>query len=172
MGSSIGTLIGSISTVLLIVLATRWLISAKGADLPRTRKGVDIYGIKLQWRVVALANIVLWVVILIGASHNFHSDPGSVLIGIAVLFILGGSWLAYESVNTAEVGISKRGLWGSRTFRWTEITEIRIHARDGGGAIELRKGSQRIVIDSRFVAYDHLLSEITERTELQLTRMN
>jgi len=41
-----------------------------------------------------------------------------------------------------------------------------VHKKQGG-AIELRSGSQKLVIDSRFDAFQHLLNEIEDRTQLQ-----
>ena len=36
-----------------------------------------------------------------------------------------------------------------------------------GEAIELRAGSEKIIIDSRFVAFQHLLNEIEDHTQLR-----
>jgi hypothetical protein len=155
-----------VATVALIVIATRWLFGARGAALPRTRDGTSIYGIKWQWRAVGLAGGAFWVIVSIWSWHDQHSRPDGVLIAITVVFLTAGLWLASGSVTTSQTGITKRVLWRSRSFPWKDITEIRLHKKQGG-AIELRAGSEKLVIDARFDAFQHLLSEVEDRTQLQ-----
>jgi hypothetical protein len=79
-------------------------------------------------------------------------------------FALLAFWLAISgSVTTDQNSITKKGLWRSHSFRWGDITEIRLHNKQGE-AIELRAGSQKLMIDSRFVAFQHLLTEIEDHT--------
>jgi hypothetical protein len=165
MGGSFLSVVGSITTVALIVIATRWLSGAKGSQVPRTREGTSVYEIKWQWRAVGFAGAVFWVVVLTWSWHDLHSRPDGLLIAITVAFVAIGLWLASGSVSTNRVGITKRVLWGSRSFQWGDITEIRLHEKQGG-AIELRAGPQKLVIDSRFVAFEHLLKEIKDHTQL------
>jgi hypothetical protein len=159
------SLIWQVAVVALIAVATRWLLGARGAALPRTRESTSVYGIKWQWRAVGLAGGAFWVVVSVWSSHDLHSRPDGALIAITVTFIAIGLWLASGSVTTNQTGITKTVLWCSRSFRWGDITEIRLH-RKQGGAIELRAGPQKLVVDSRFVAFQHLLSEIEDRTKL------
>ena len=78
-----------------------------------------------------------------------------------------GLWMAIGvSVTTDEIGITRKNLWHSTLIRWDDITEIRLHKRDGG-AIELRAGAQKLIIDVRFMARQHLLNEIVAHTRLQ-----
>jgi len=56
-------------------------------------------------------------------------------------------------------------LWRSLSFQWQDITEVRLHKKQGG-AIELRSGAQKLVIDSRFDAFQHLLNEIEKHTQM------
>ena len=98
-------------------------------------------------------------------QHHFDWE----LVGIAGIFFLLGLWLASGSVSTTQTSITKRILWRSLSFRWDQVTEVRLHKRDGG-AIELRAGTRKLIVDSRFVAFEHLLNEIQNRTQLQLTR--
>jgi hypothetical protein len=155
-----------VATVALIVIASRWLFSARGAALPRTHDGSSIYGIKWQWRVVGLAGGAFWVIVSIWSWHDRHSRPDGVLIAITLVFLTVGLWLASGSVTTNQTGITKRVLWRSRFFPWKDITELRVHKRQGG-AIELRAGSEKLIIDSRFVGFQHLLNEIEDHTRLQ-----
>jgi hypothetical protein len=83
---------------------------------------------------------------------------------MAVAFILGSFWLASGSVTTNATGITKRVLWRSHFFRWADITELRMYKKRGD-ALELRAGSQTMIIDSRFVAFQHLLNEIERHTQ-------
>jgi len=168
MGSSFVDAVGSIATVALIVFATRWIAAAKGPLLPKTRDGTSIYGIKPQWRAVGLGGAIFSVIVSICAWHDLHR-PDRVLIAFTLAFVMIGVWLSGGSVSTDSVGLTKRVLWRSRSFRWGDITEIRLHKRDGG-AIELRAGSQKLIVDSRFIASQHLLAEIEDHTQLQPTR--
>ena len=83
-----------------------------------------------------------------------------------MVFALMGLWLGSGAVTTNQSGITKSVIWHSRSFRWDDITEIRLHKNDGG-AIDLRAGKQKLIIDVRFVARQHLLTEIIARTKLQ-----
>ena len=166
MGSSFLSVVGSIATVALIAVATRWLSSAKGSQLPKTRDGASVYGIKWQWQIVGLVGSVSWVVVSIWSWLDHHSRPDGVLVTITVAFVAAGLWLASGSVTTNDSGITKRGLWHSRSFEWKEIREIRLHKKQGG-AIELRSGARKLIIDSRINAFQHLLNDIEARTQLQ-----
>lgn len=154
------------AAVALIVITTGWLFRARGAALPRARDSTNIYGIKWQWRAVGLAGGAFWILVSIWSWHDRHLPPDGVLIGITVVFLTIGIWLATGSVITTEDGISKRVLWSSRSFRWKDITEVRLRKKQGG-AIELRAGSRKLLIDSRFIALHELLREIEDRTRLQ-----
>lgn len=160
-----------VATVALIVIATRWLFRAKGAELPKTRHGKSVYGIKWQWRALGFAGAAFWIVVSIWSSHDLHSRPDGVLIAITAVFVTVGLWLASGSVITNQSGITKRVLWRSCSLRWDDITEIRLHKKQGE-AIELRAGLQKLVIDSRFDAFQHLLNEIEDHTRLQPTRVS
>ena len=46
--------IRGVATVALIVYATRWLSTAKGAQVPRTRDKANVYDMKWQIRAVGL----------------------------------------------------------------------------------------------------------------------
>ena len=105
-------------------------------------------------------------VVSIWSWRDHHARPDGVLIAITVAFVAAGIWLARGSVTTDQNGITKRGLWYSRSFQWKEITEVRLHKKQGG-AIELRFGARKLIIDSRFDAFQHLLNEIEDRTRLR-----
>jgi hypothetical protein len=99
--------------------------------------------------------------------HDLHR-PDRGIIALSATFVTIGLWLASGSVSTNQSGITKRVLWRSHTFQWGDITEIRLHKKQGG-AIELRAGPRKLVIDSRFIAFQHLLNEIEDQTKLQLS---
>ncbi|NDQ57056.1 MAG: hypothetical protein GZ088_08285 [Acidipila sp.] len=154
-----------VATVSLTVIATRWIFSAKGAQLPRTRDGASLYGVKWQWRAFGFAGGAFAVVISVWSWHDLHRPEWS-LIAFSVTLLILSLWLASGLVTTNQSGITKRGIWYSRSFQWKEITEIRLHKKQGG-AIELRSGSLKLIIDCRFNAFQHLLNEIENRTLLQ-----
>ena len=166
MGNSFISAVGSAASVALIVVATRWLSEVKGAQFPRTRGGACVYGIKWQWRAVGLAGGIFWVILSIWSWRDLNHPGRTLLAAITVAFVAAGLWIGSGSVTTNRTGITKTALGRSRSFQWSDITEIRLHTKQGG-AIELRAGAQKLVIDSRFVAFQHLLKEIEDQTQLQ-----
>jgi hypothetical protein len=166
MGSSL-SIIGQVATVALIVIATRWVFGAKGANFPRTHDGANVYGIKWQWRVLGFAGGAFWIVLSICSLHDRRSTYWTFII-VSAVFVLIGLWIASGAVTTDQNSITKRVLWHSQSFRWCDITELRLHTKQGG-TIELRAGPRKLVIDSRFVAFQHLLKEIEYQTKLQPT---
>src|SRR5580698_2944940 len=168
MGSSFLSVFGTIATVALIAIATRWLSGAKGSQLPKIRDGASVYGIKWQWRAIGFAGGLFAVVMSVWSWHDLHR-PEWGLIAVSATVLILSLWLASGSLTTNQNGITKRGLWYSRSFQWKEITEIRLHDKQGG-AIELRSGARKVIIDSRFDASRYLLNEIEDRTQLQPIR--
>lgn len=164
MESSSLSFIGSIATVALTAIAIRWVLGAKGAQLPKTQDGTSVYGIKWQWRAIGISAGVFCLALLIWSWHDLHR-PDGVLVVLSLTFATIGIWLASGSVSTNQTGITKRFLWHSRSLRWDEVTEVRLHTKQGG-AIEVRAGSQKLVIDPRFDAFQHLLKEIEDHTSL------
>jgi hypothetical protein len=154
-----------VATVALIIIATRWLMRAKGAQLPRTRNGTSVYSIKWQWRAVGLAGVIFSIIVSIESWHDLHR-PDWGMIAISVVFVTIGLWMASGSVRTNRTGITKKVLWHSRSLRWNEITEVLLRKKDIG-AIELRAGSRKLIIESRFNAFQHLLNEIKDQTKLE-----
>lgn len=77
-----------------------------------------------------------------------------------------GLWLAVGSVTINQIGITKSFPWYPRSFKWKDITEIRLHKKQGG-AIELRSGPQKLIVDFRFNAFHNLLNEIKDRTDFR-----
>lgn len=168
MDSSITSFVGSTVTVALIVIATRWLISAKGAQLPKICDSVTVYGVKPAWRGLGLAVEVFWTVVIIWSWHDLHR-PDWGLIALFAAFGLLALTISIGSVSTDQAGITYKFLWRTRRLLWKDVTEIRLHKRDGG-CIELRSVTRKIMVDSRFVAPEHLLEEIQKQTGLQPVR--
>jgi hypothetical protein len=166
--SSISSVVGSAVTVALIVIVTRWVVGAKGSQLPRNRAATNVYDIKWQWRAIFLAGGFFAAVIAIKLfPYDLATVAGWVSLTVFPAMALLGLWMAIGiSVTTDEIGITQKNLWHSTSIRWNEITEIRLHKRDGG-AIELRASAQKLIIDVRFVARQHLLNEIIAHTQLQ-----
>jgi hypothetical protein len=163
--SSAFSIIGQAATIALIVFVTRWVVLAKGAQLPRTSNGTSLYGIKWQWRGIALVAGAFSIVLLIGLWREKHSPPWTSIV-LSVVFVLMGLSVGSGTITTDQSAITKKVFWHTRSFRWGDITEIRLHKKDGG-AIDLRAGRQKLIIDARFVAQQHLLTEILARTKLQ-----
>jgi hypothetical protein len=165
MGDSLVKFIGQVATVTLIVVAIRWIYGAKGADFPKSHDGVSVYGIKWPWRAIGFAGGTFWIVLSIWSSHDRRSPYWAFII-ISLVFVSMGLWIASGVVLTDQSGITKKVFWYSQSFRWGDITELRLHTKQGG-AIELRAGPRKIVIDSRFIAFRHLLDEIESQTKLK-----
>jgi len=152
-------------TVALIAFATRWLSTAKGSDSPRIHGGVTTYNIRWPLRVVAYAGTLLFLVFVFVDVHAVAGGrwPADLLF---LAFALGFAWFGTGVVTSDQNTISRKFLWYCSSLKWEEISEVRLHKRDGG-AIELRGNGRKIVIDSRFVAPAHLVREIEQRTKLQ-----
>ena len=88
------------------------------------------------------------------------------VIAISIAFLRIGVWLTVGSVTTNQIGIAKSFLGYRRSFKWKDITEIRLHKRQGG-AIELRSGPQKLIVDFRCNAFHLLSNAIKDRTNLR-----
>lgn len=166
MRNSILTLVVQAVSVGLIVVASRWLFAAKGTDTPRVRGNIRIYTIKSQWRIVGMASAILCGALTIQSLRDFSSRAGWVSVILLSALSLSGLWISIGTVTTDESTITKSTLGYSRSLRWEELTEIRSHSKHGG-AIEIRTGSKKIVVDSRFNATKFLLEEIVGKSHLQ-----
>ena len=162
------SIVGSIATVALITIASRLVLGAKGTLLPKNRDGTNVYGVKWQWRALGIVGDIFWLGLFMWAWWDRHSRPDGILIAMAIAFVITGVYLAIGSVITDQNGITKKWLWYSRSFQWKQITEIRLHNKQGG-AIELRSGTKKLVIDFRLNAFQHLLNEIISRTQMEPT---
>ena len=154
------------SGIALTIGALRWLFAAKGPLVPRTSGDTNFYNIKWQWRAVGITGAVFSIVLACWGWHTPPSPQDEIFAAITILFVAMGWWIASGSVTTNPSGITKRGFWRSRTLSWGDITDIRLHKKQGG-AIELRAGSRKLVIDSRIVAFEQLLREIEDRAHLR-----
>lgn len=162
MRSLVAILFGA-SSVALIASATRWLSNARGAEFPESYDGTRIYSLMWQWRAVGLAAFVFSLSLAIWSWLDLrHLDPAIAIF--SSVFALLGLWIGDGSVITNEVGITKRFLGHSRTLLWRDIHELRLLKSRGEQAIELRTGSQKMRVDFRINAFQHLLHEIEDRT--------
>lgn len=155
-----------VATVALIAFATRWLTLDKGSDLPKIKGTVAIYRMRWPVRAAGYTAAALFLVIAVAemrAQSGGHRWPVTLLF---VILAMGAVWFGTGVVTSDDTAISKRFLWRSSSLRWEEISEIRLHKRDGG-AIELRGIGKNLIVDSRFVARVHLRREIEQRTKLQ-----
>lgn len=155
------------ATIAITAAAIRWLFSVKGPSAPRTSDGVSRYHIKWQCRTVGFIGGIFPIAISIWAWRDSHVKPDTLWMILMVVFIAMAFWMASGSVTTDQAGIAKRTLWSSRTFKWEEVTDIRFDKRDIG-AIEIRSGSRKIVIDTRFEAFQYLVGEVENHTQLQI----
>ena len=155
-----------VATVALIAFATRWVTLDKGSDSPEIKGTVAIY--RMRWPVRA-AGYTAAVLCLVFAIADLRGGLAGRHWPVAILFVtlaLGAVWFGTGVVTLDETEISKRLLWHSSSIRWEEISEIRLHKRDGG-AIELRGNGKNLIVDSRFVAPVYLRREVEQRTKLQ-----
>jgi hypothetical protein len=165
--ASISSVIGQAVTVALIVIVTRWIVGAKGAQLPRIHAGTSVYGVKWQYRAVGLAGGLFSAVIALKLPYDLATVASWVSVMALSAVALLGLWMAIgRSITTDQDGITKKDIWHTSSVRWDDITEIRLHKRDGG-AIEVRASREKLIIDTRFVARQHLLDEIIAHTQLQ-----
>jgi hypothetical protein len=162
--------IAGAATVALTTYAIRWVLGGKGAEAPRSRADVNVYGMKWQVRAV----FYLAAVFSAGLAFALLREDGladgrwplqMLFAGLALLAF----WFGTGAVFTSQNGITKKTLWTSQSLRWDEVSHVQVHKRDGG-AIELRGRARKLIVDSRFIAPKCLEKEIEERTKLQLVR--
>jgi hypothetical protein len=146
--------------VALIVLASRWLLTSKGASKPRVRDGSTVYGVKVQLRLVGMGIAGFFGFLAIW----FRNDPDWPLLMIPIGLGLACLWATSGYVFTDASGITFKMPGNTRSFGWNEITEIRVDKR---GVIVLAAGPKKMSIDTRIVARDHLLTEIKQQTRMQ-----
>ena len=154
-------------TATIIVIATRsftrWLMFVAGNQLPRIRGDTRIYAIRSQMRATGVVAAILCLLLAIWLWYDPSSRELSLIPLPVVALVI---WFAAGVVKTDGQGITKRVLWHSCRFRWDEITAVRVLRRQGG-AIDLRTGERKLVVDSRFNAMSYLLEEIKQRTKLE-----
>ena len=163
-------LVKGVATVAAIAYAIRWANNRKaGPQSPKIHGDVKVYGIRWPLRVGAY----LFAVLFFGlAAADFREEfaRGHWLMDLLLLAIgLLGLWFGTGVVTSDQNGITKRFLWHSVSLQWNEITEVRLHKRDGG-AIELRGHLRKLIVDSRFVAPMYLENEIAQKTKLEPLR--
>jgi hypothetical protein len=169
MMESLPALLAQIVTITVTARAIHWLRTSRGPSVPRTLPdGSCIYGIKWQWKAVGLITGSFAAVLVLISTLDLPSVHGWIYLVAFAVLTLSGIWLATGLVTTDSVGVNKKGLWRSRSMRWDEITKIELRSRDIG-AIELQAGARKLIVDSRFVGFQHLLNEITRHTSLQPT---
>ena len=161
-------MVGQIATVAAISVAVRWLVTAKGAELPETHGDTSVYRVKWPWRALGWGAACFCGVLVAWLWHDPlspASDRWLLLIPGAFAFI--GLWLAFGVVTIDQRYITRRFLWHSRSLRWDEITAIQFNQKYG--QIVLSAGSRKLKVDDRFDAFKHLYAEITERSKAQPT---
>jgi hypothetical protein len=121
---------------------------------------------KWQWRSVGLTSGAFCAILAFESRHQLPAASGWFLVMFFVVLALSGFWLASGSVITNANGITKRTFWRSCSLRWADITGVHL-ARKDGGAIEVSAGTRKLVVDSRFSGFQHLLAEIEEHIKLK-----
>jgi hypothetical protein len=156
--------------VALTAYAIRWLFNRNGGpQAPKIHGDVKEYEIKWQLRVSAYLAAALSFG-FVAVNLRYDVAQGRWLTNLFLLaFGLLGLWFGTGLVTSDQNGITKKFLWHSVSLRWNEITEVRLHKRDGG-AIELRGNMRKLIVDSRFVAPMYLENEIAQQTKLEPLR--
>jgi hypothetical protein len=60
------------------------------------------------------------------------SRQDEIFAAFTILCVAMCLWIASESLTTKQFGITKKGLGLSHTLGWGDITEIRLHKKQGG----------------------------------------
>jgi hypothetical protein len=157
-----------IFVIALIVFAVRWLLSVDGALLPKVRGSTNIYGLKWQFRLAGLGSAAAFAALIIGFRDELIWGPDRKLLPIPAAFVLLSLFFISGSITTDQNGITKKVLWFSRSFRWSDITAVLFYEKQR--YIELRANSRKLTIDMRFVAIKQLLDEIIDHTKIQPTK--
>jgi hypothetical protein len=159
-------LLWQVATIALIVIATRWLFSARGTSVPIERGGDSLYRVKTQWRAVGVLASAFCAVLAAKSFGDLPSASSWVSLAIFLPLVAAGLWIATGVVTINESGISKKILWYSKSIYWKDVTQLRIY-RKQGGAIEVRSSSKKLIVDARINAFDHLLKQVLEHADLQ-----
>lgn len=143
------------------VLGRRWLLRAPGADRPQMKDGVAHYAVKRRFRVLGLMLGPLMGVFCVWTWLDARPATDWLALSLAILFFADGPWVAWRSVRTDENGITRTVCGFSRRLNWSEITSVQW--RDPHSVV-LRTPSRKLVIDSRYEAFEFLVKEIEDRT--------
>ena len=139
------SVIGQAVTVALIVVVTRWLYNAKGAESPRISGTVRTYGIKWRLRVIGYASTVFCAFLLIIGPRDDWTSPSRwpfsfIFLGLALM----GLWFGSGLVKIDDVGIKKTVLWHSRFIQWSDVAEIRLHEKKGIARFSVESSGSRV----------------------------
>jgi hypothetical protein len=167
----IGDLIQGIASTTAIVVAVRWILSAKGGKLPKKRGSEIIYSPKWQLQVLLVLGVGFcaglggWILHDVRQGISKNGEIAIMPVTFALLFL----WVMTSEVITNEMGLTSR-MWGySRTLRWGDMTGITIRP---DGSISLLSASAKplVIAVSCVSASDVLIDEIKKRTNLTLTQ--
>jgi hypothetical protein len=125
-----------------------------------------LYRVKGAWRAVGIGTATFCAALAFGSIRDLPSASGWVSLSLFLPLAIGGIWIANGVVITDRLGVTKKVFWRSYSFRWNDITELRLLDKQGG-AIEVQAGAERIVIDSRIGAFEHLWVQLIKETGLQ-----
>lgn len=160
---SLLVVLSSVATVALTVVLSRWLSRTRGAPLPIIRDGAQWYRVNAAWRTVGIASAAFSGALALHAIGDLPDSSGWLSVSIFSAVAIGGVWIADGTVVVDSKGVTKKSIWHSRSFSWGEISQLRLLDKHGR-AIEVRAGNRKLIVDSRVNAFDHLWTQLTERT--------
>jgi len=161
-------LLGAIGYVLPAVGAlrfVRWLFRAPGADRPQLKDGVAYYAVKRRFRMLGFVLGPLVGIFFVWVWLDARPAFDWVALSSAIFLLVGGPWMAWRSVSTDENGITRIVCGLSRRLNWSEITDVQWRAREFPSVV-LRTPTRKLVIDSRYEAFEFLVKEIGDRTSV------
>ena len=93
--------------------------------------------------------------------------------GLLASMLLFGVWLMFGKVVVSGPGITKLFPWSRKTIAWDSVELLQFEKIGGQTTgITIVTGEEKLGIDNTYVALEHLLQEITNRTRLEPIQTN
>ena len=146
-----------------VLRSVRWLLRAPGADRPQLKDGVAYFAVKRRFRALGFVLGPLMGIFFVWVWLDARAAFDWLALSLAIFLLVGGPWMAWRSVSTDENGITRIVCGLSRRLNWSEITDVQWRARKFPSVV-LRTPTRKLVIDSRYEAFEFLVEEIEDRT--------
>jgi hypothetical protein len=162
MTDSFITFIIQVASVALVVFLARWLLTARGSDVPRIKAGKSIYRVKWQMRALGYGTAAFCSLLAVKFNEDWTIPKRLIFPILFWVLAASGLWLASGAIIIDDQRITKRRFGISHSLNCDQISEVRVIKKRG--LIKVCGGHRNLTIDSRLNATEHLLNEIRRRS--------